>query len=205
VVVVSKDEDGRREMATPMLTRPESDVFALYEALPEGARAEIIEGNIVVSPMPRSLHMRTINLLTRAFLAVCPDDWSASQNATIEVLDDGEPVRYIPDLAVGPDDRLAYPGYLAPPSSFELVVEVTSRSSLRHDREVKPRGYASSGIPLYLLIDPLDGEGVATIHSQPSREGRYWDSISVPYGKSLHIPDPFDFDLDTGRLPTESR
>jgi Uma2 family endonuclease len=204
VTVMAKDGTGGTDVSVPQVAEPEKDIYDTYDELPEGLRAEIIEGNIVVSPMPRSLHMRIVNMLTRDFLAACPEDWYASQNATIDLLEDGERVRYIPDLAVGPDDRLTYRGYLAPASAFELVVEVTSRTTARRDREVKLRTFATGGIPYYLLVDPLDRPGMTTLYSKPSPEGRYWRDVRVPFGEKLHIPAPFDLEIDTSRFPTES-
>ncbi|TDC63347.1 Uma2 family endonuclease, partial [Actinomadura sp. GC306] len=71
-----------------------------------------------------------------------------------------------------------------------MVLEVTSgspryRKGAERDRGPKRRGYAAADIPLYLLIDRLDGK--ATIFSEP-RGDEYAHSASVVLGEDLPIP-----------------
>lgn len=80
-----------------------------------------------------------------------------------------------------------------------MVLEVTSgrprdRKGAERDRGPKRRGYAAADIPLYLLVDRLEGK--ATIFSEP-RGDDYTHSASVALGEDLSIPDPLE-----GVLPT---
>ncbi|GAA0545982.1 hypothetical protein GCM10009546_05050 [Actinomadura livida] len=59
---------------------------------------------------------------------------------------------------------------------------------------ISSHGYAAADIPLYLLIDRLDGK--ATIFSEP-RGDEYAHSTSVVLGEDLPIPAPLE-----GVLPT---
>jgi DNA-binding transcriptional ArsR family regulator len=81
-----------------------------------------------------------------------------------------------------------------------LVAEVISRSSIREDREVKPRACALAGIPLYVVVDQFTSPVTVSLFSVPGPDG-YSAINSVPVGQKLHIPDPFDVPLDTGSLP----
>jgi Uma2 family endonuclease len=80
-----------------------------------------------------------------------------------------------------------------PCEGVALVVEVTS-SRPQRDREDKRRAYARGGIPLYLLVDRQASS--LTLFSQP--EGAdYREHCTVLFGKSLSLPEPFAFDLET--------
>ena len=80
-----------------------------------------------------------------------------------------------------------------------MILEVTSggprhRKGAEHDRGPRRRGYAAADIPLYLLIDPLDGK--ATIFSEP-RGDDYAHSTSIAFGEDLPIPAPLEGALTT--------
>ncbi|WP_333493457.1 Uma2 family endonuclease [Kitasatospora cathayae] len=77
-----------------------------------------------------------------------------------------------------------------------MVLEVTSTRA-DNDRLNKRRGYAASGIPLYLLVDRQKHR--VTLHSDP-RKGDYSTTTDVSVGESLWLPEPFGFELSTGRL-----
>jgi hypothetical protein len=55
--------------------------------------------------------------------------------------------------------------------------------------------YGEAGVPVYLLLDMQ--EESATVFWAPSAKG-YTSHTTVPFGKPLHIPAPFDCELDTG-------
>ncbi|GAA2052781.1 hypothetical protein GCM10009757_27120 [Streptomyces cheonanensis] len=65
------------------------------------------------------------------------------------------------------------------------------------DRTLERRCYARAGIPLYLLCD-RELETV-TLHSEPGSND-YRTVLSVTYGKSLLLPEPFGFELETADL-----
>lgn len=80
-----------------------------------------------------------------------------------------------------------------------MVVEVTSfdPDTDRRDREDKPRAYAETGIPLYLLIDRDRGETV--VYCDPA-DGAYITIVTRPFGKPVHLPAPVDLTLETDAL-----
>jgi hypothetical protein len=49
-------------------------------------------------------------------------------------------------------------------------------------------------VPVYLVLDMRVGE--ITAFWDPSPKG-YRSRTTVPFGEPLHVPEPFDFDLDT--------
>lgn len=81
-----------------------------------------------------------------------------------------------------------------------LGVEITSKSTARHDRSTKKWAYAHGGIPLYLLIDAFDEEGPAVSLFSGPVDGVYGKTIRVPFGKPIKIGSPFDVELDTSKF-----
>ncbi|MEU9888451.1 hypothetical protein [Sphaerisporangium sp. NPDC051011] len=62
---------------------------------------------------------------------------------------------------------------------------------------VKPRKCALASVPLYLVIDTL--QGCARLMSRPSPSG-YAEQMPVTLGECLMLPDPWDLKIDTGKL-----
>jgi Uma2 family endonuclease len=82
------------------------------------------------------------------------------------------------------------------PGGVALVLEVTSTSPAR-DRGAERLGYAAAGIPCYLLVDRSDGH--VTLFTDPE-DGDCTAHTQVASGKSLDLPAPFSFALDTAPL-----
>jgi len=165
--------------------------------VPKNYKVEIVEGSIVVSPSPIDRHAKIVAMLHRAVLAAVTPELVVLQWFCIEVAELGD--RYIPDLLVLPLTVLDGQGWNGPAwlrsaSDAVLTVEVTSKSNPTVDRVHKLRGYAVAGVPHYLLVDAL--RRTVTLYSSPVGES-YASNVRVPFGASLHLPEPFDTDLDT--------
>ncbi|MFI9309605.1 Uma2 family endonuclease [Streptomyces triculaminicus] len=106
----------------------------------------------------------------------------------------GTPNWYIPAVAVVPEDVPKGAGALLPDQTL-LIVEVTSECNGGTDRAVKRRRYAEYGAPLYLLVDRQ--EQSCTLFSKPGELGYTRTDGPRPFGTPLHLPAPFDLELDT--------
>ncbi|MEU5917880.1 Uma2 family endonuclease [Streptomyces sp. NPDC047141] len=135
----------------------------------------------------------------RRLYRVIPDEWGIYQTQAVAI-----PARsgmYIPDLLVAPRAVLMGSGHFIPAAEAELVVEITSQSNANHDRIAKAAGYATAGVPLYLLVDRwVPGGPTATLYGEPS-DGVYRVLRAIPFGGGLHLPAPFDLTLDTAEFP----
>ncbi|WP_254716390.1 Uma2 family endonuclease [Actinomadura sp. WMMB 499] len=166
---------------------------------PDGFRAELIDGEIVVSPPPALRHEKCISKINRQVMRHRPDDWDFAGNVGLILpSSEGHPEnRVIPDGTFAPVelDVFGAEGYwlLVEPDTISMVVEVTS-SRPNLDRQAKRHGYARAGIPLYLLVD-RDKKRVS-LFSEPEDDD-YKHTHRVPFGEKLMLPEPFDFDLDT--------
>lgn len=157
--------------------------------VPEGYRAELIEGEIVVTPPPDGDHEDiTATLGLQIARKSAAELYTAGTKGLITPLG-----RFIPDAAIGPVGTFRGMDSWAAPDGVVMVAEVTSIRPEK-DRGPKRRGYAAAEIPLYLLVDRTNG--TVTLYGEP-RDGDYDQSTRVPFGKQLDLPEPFSFALDT--------
>ncbi|GAA4982954.1 Uma2 family endonuclease [Yinghuangia aomiensis] len=179
------------------------DMEAFFDSFdpPEGYRAELIGGAIVMSPTSVGLHHVLLHRLTKEFLeAHLPQGaLSTAFPLTVWIPEgvDGDAEGYIPDLVVADEGAMLEPGrWKFDPDAVHLAVEVVSKGSQsqRDDRIHKPIGYAAAGVPLYLLIDPLRRE--VTLFAKPEDKA-YLRKTSVAFGDKIPFPEPFDGVLDT--------
>ena len=173
----------------------------LRDRIDTGKRhAEIIEGRLVVSPVPVLWHEQVCIWLDRCLMRACDEKgWLIDRAGEIRLPPTSDLIE--PDIMVLRDASNLPPLESQRPLGHVLLVaEVISRSSIREDREVKPRACALAGIPLYILVDRFTSPVTVSLFSVPGPDG-YSAINSVPVGQKLHIPDPFDVPLDTGSLP----
>jgi Uma2 family endonuclease len=163
-------------------------------------RAEIIEGRLVVSPMPVIWHERACDWLHNQVRDVSRErGWFVDRAGEIQLPPTSDLI--VPDLMVLSDaDDLPDLESLRPLDHVLLVAEVISRSSIREDREVKPRACGLAGVPFYVLVDRFTEPMTVSLFSAPGRNG-YATVSTVQVGGKLQVPAPFDVTLDTASLP----
>ncbi|MGW7582245.1 Uma2 family endonuclease [Kitasatospora sp. NPDC054768] len=86
-----------------------------------------------------------------------------------------------PDLAVLARDAVRGGRGRFAAAGVEAVLEV-ARPGLAE----AARAYARSGVPLYVVVDPV--AAVCTVHTAPSPEGVYREAERVPFGNDLFLP-----------------
>jgi Uma2 family endonuclease len=168
--------------------------------VPKGCKQEVIEGLVIVTPLPSVMHSSVAERVQRRLYEVIPGDWGIYQRLGL-----GVPSRlglYVPDLVVVPrEEPRGRDDAFVPAGEAELVVEITSKATARNDRIPKAAGYAEAGIPLYLLIDFLASGGpTITLYGEP--KGHVYRVLrACKYGAPIALPLPFDTTLDTGDFP----
>ncbi|TXS09578.1 MULTISPECIES: Uma2 family endonuclease [Streptomyces] len=172
--------------------------------VPEGWRAEIDEGQIVLVPPPHAHHNGIAAKVQRRLYTNLPEELEIYQTLAVHAAHLGE--LYVPHLVVMPAELIeaADPETSAPMDASEalLIVEITSKGNAREDRTKKYRAYARAGVPMYLLLDRFDTRGaMATLFTEPNEDGTYKRSDPVPFGKPLQLPAPFDVTLPTDGFP----
>jgi Uma2 family endonuclease len=114
---------------------------------------ELLEGWLVTK-MPKNPPHRLATQLMREVLAqLLPIGWYVDAQEPITTAD-SEPE---PDVVIVRGDRRQYRDRHPGPSDVALVVEV-SDTTLQRDRTIKQRLYASAGIPVYWIVNLVDGQ-----------------------------------------------
>lgn len=165
----------------------------------EGLRLEFLGGKVGVKAVSDNVHAAMVFWLIRQCIQHRPEwDLLTGLGLKVETYREG---RAIPDGCLVPSDRImgAPRAEWVEPDGVLMTVEVTSwdRDTNQRDRIDKPRAYAEAGIPVFLLVDRDSRE--VTVHSEP-KNGEYQDRHSVAFGKSVLLPEPVAFELDTTRL-----
>ncbi|MFC5719129.1 Uma2 family endonuclease [Streptomyces gamaensis] len=169
---------------------------AAESAETEGQRLELVNGRPGVKPGADGDHGRIVQWLTRICVQARPELWLHRQGLKIQTYG-SDCAR--PDGALAPSDAFVGQGEWASAEGVLMVVEVTSydADTDRRNRVEKPRAYAETGIPVYLLID-RDAREI-TVHSEPDGV-RYECTRTLPFGKTVTLPGPVGITLDTEAL-----
>ncbi|MET9699005.1 Uma2 family endonuclease [Streptomyces sp. NPDC006529] len=171
--------------------------------VPEGWRAEIDGGRIVLAPPPHRRHHGIAARVQRALYGALPEAWGVYQRLGIHIASLDK--LYMPDLVVVPsvlvEDVQAEVSDPVDAAEALLVVEITSKSNAEDDRKKKLWAYAHAPVPVYLLIDRFDEHGpTATLFTGP-QNGAYRHADRVPFGDEVVLPEPFAVTLDTAAFP----
>ncbi|WP_256177716.1 Uma2 family endonuclease [Kitasatospora aureofaciens] len=162
---------------------------------PPGWKVEVSGDAVLVTAPPSPIHQRNLLLLRRQFDAHCPAELMPSENTDLASPNVGK-LRN-PDLTYIPLSVVELGGNEVPAEQAAIAVEIVSPSNPENDLVGKVRDYPLMAIPLYLLIDPREGDLV--LYSEPSGSG-YHRQWTGKFGDPVPIPAPFGFDLATDAL-----
>jgi len=164
----------------------------LLEALPDdGLRYELIDGTLLVSPLPTPRHQAAIGELYLLLRATCPEDhfvflspldWQPDGRTSLE-----------PDLLVVRRDRIGAKNITQTPT---LVIEVISPSSRRIDRTLKLSRYAGGGISHYWVVDPM----TPSVDIYEFHQGEYRLVASAAVDESVVVTAPFPVTVTPNNL-----
>ncbi|MFD5654281.1 MULTISPECIES: Uma2 family endonuclease [unclassified Streptomyces] len=183
----------------PTTSGTESQTFEeLLECLdglvvPDGLKAEIIKGNIVVSPWSKGYYTLVMRLVCKQLEPHLPDGQVIDRAPNLFVFPGAERA-FGPDIYAADATALATVSNHLDGEALSFVAELTSSSTRDDDLTDKVETYAKEGVPVYLLLDMQEEQ--ATVLWTPSAKG-YESRITRPFGEKLPIPAPFDCLLDT--------
>lgn len=163
-----------------------------YFALPETpARVELVDGVLVVNPLPDAVHQRLVREIGNLLDRTCPtQEWEVFP---------GLNVRLWPGNVRAPDVVLMRRGatslYVSARDML-LLTEITSPGNFRQDRITKHGDYAAAGVPCYLRVDLEDGVDALEATLFELVGGEYREAArSVDGVLRTDVPWPFEADL----------
>ena len=166
-----------------------------YFALPETpARVELVDGLLVVNPLPDAVHQRLVREIGNLLERTSPTD-------DLEVFP-GLNVRLWPGHVRAPDVVLMRRGATSlyvPARDMLVLVEITSPGNFRQDRIAKHGDYAAAGVPFYLRVDLENGPRTLEATLFELVDGTYQEAAQSVDGV-LRADVPWSFEADLRAL-----
>ena len=131
----------------------------------DGRRYELLDGILIVSPRPTTVHQFVAMRLLRVLADACPDALCVVPEPAVEL---GPQTEFDPDLVVVRMDQIGGAKFTEPPL---LVVEIRSPSTALIDLNRKKAAYERSGVPSYWIVNPDPPHPELTVFEL--RDGRY--------------------------------
>ncbi|GLY78131.1 Uma2 family endonuclease [Actinoallomurus iriomotensis] len=163
-------------------------------AMPEnGSRYELVEGRLVVSPVPAKPHQMASKRLEKFLDAAAPPELEANREVNLQVGAD----LLVPDVMVATAEVLGGPGQFVESADVVLVAEILSPGNSKFERAWKPQRYAEAGILFYVEVD-LSVEPQVTFLRRQGRD--YVKVAEAKSGERLEVSRPFPLSFDPGEL-----
>jgi Uma2 family endonuclease len=156
----------------------------------DGHRYELLDGGLVVSPRPSTVHQAVAGRLYGVLSAACPDDLLVVPEPAVQLDPQTE---FDPDLVVVPVGEVGDAKFTMPPL---LVVEVRSPSTALIDLNRKKAAYEKFGVPSYWIVDPHPARPELTVFEL--QEGRY--VLVATSTEPLIIARPYSVTITPARL-----
>jgi Uma2 family endonuclease len=114
----------------------------------DGHRYELVDGVLIVSPRPTTVHQAVAGRLYGVLSAVCPEEYLVVPEPAVQL---DLVTELAPDLVVVHLEHVGGAKFTAPPL---LVVEVRSPSTALIDLNRKKAVYEKFGVLSYWIVDP---------------------------------------------------
>ena len=141
-------------MVTSVWIQPPRTLREVYDALPEGTLAQLVEGQLVMSPAPTYGHQSLLNKINYLLLQfVEANNTGEVIIAPFDVHLDKENV-FQPDIIFNKKEQ---PTHIPKDGLYDaplLVIELLSPVTDRYDLNQKKVAYERSGVQEYWIVDP---------------------------------------------------
>jgi len=156
----------------------------------DGRRYELLDGALIVSPRPTTVHQVVAGRLYGILSSACPDELCVVPEPAVEL---GAQTELDPDLVVVRMDQVGGAKFTEPPL---LVVEIRSPSTALIDLNRKKVAYQSFGVPSYWVVNPEPPDPELIVFEL--RDGRY--SLTATLSEPFTANRPFDVTVDPADL-----
>jgi Uma2 family endonuclease len=156
----------------------------------DGRRYELLDGALVVSPRPTTIHQFVAMRLLRVLADACPEDLCVVPEPAVEL---GPQTEFDPDLVAVRMDQIGGAKFTEPPL---LVVEIRSPSTALVDLNRKKAAYERFGVPSYWIVNPDPPQPELTVFEL--RDGRY--ALAAKTSGPFVAERPFTVAINPDRL-----
>ena len=163
--------------------------IADIEALPEGKRAELIDGELYMMAAPNTLHQRLVREITYQILSYIKSNKGACEifPAPFAVFLNADDRNYVePDISVICDrSKLTDKGCNGAP---DWIIEIVSDSSRSMDYNTKLFKYRTAGVREYWIVDPDMGKIMVNYFEQDTmKDYDFSDKVKVGIYEGFQI------------------
>lgn len=141
-------------MSSTTIIQPPRTIREVWESLPEGTRAQIIEKHLIMSPPPSDSHQKLlIDLILQIGNYLKLNTLGVLRSAPYGVYFNEENILE-PDLSFISNENLHKIKENGLHGAPDLVVEILSPSTAQYDRHQKKKVYEHHGVKEYWIVDP---------------------------------------------------
>jgi Uma2 family endonuclease len=158
----------------------------------DGRRYELLDGVLIVSPRPTTVHQLAATRLATLLGNVCPDELCVLAEPALQLSDDTE---FDPDVVVVRWEDVGGAKITAPPL---LVAEIRSPSTALIDLNRKKAAYQEFGVQSYWIVNPDPRH--PSITAFELQEGRYTILAEVIGLEMLDAEQPYPVEVVPARL-----
>ncbi len=158
----------------------------------DGRRYELLDGVLIVSPRPSTVHQLVAFRLARDLDQSCPDGLFVVPEPAVQLSHQTE---FDPDVVVVRCQDVGAAKVTAPPL---LAVEVRSPSTALIDLNRKKAAYEAFGVASYWIVVP--DRACAELIVFELRDGRYQEVAHVTGDEGLRLERPFRVEVVPARL-----
>ncbi|GIX41353.1 MAG: restriction endonuclease [Leptospiraceae bacterium] len=128
-----------------------------YKNLPEGTLAQLIDGEIIMSPAPNTLHQKIILKISTLIFKQLEEELKLGYVfiSPIDVYFNKTEV-YQPDIIFISKENASIIKEQMIEGAPDLVIEVLSPNNAYYDLKYKKNKYAEFGVKEYWIVDPIE-------------------------------------------------
>ena len=163
----------------------------------DGRRYELLDGVLIVSPRPTTVHQLAATRLATLLSVACPDHLSVVAEPAMQVSENTE---FDPDIVVVRLDEVGGAKFWNPPL---LAVELRSPSTAIVDRNAKLAAYERFCVASYWIFDPSSEQPELTVFEL--RDGSYQQIAQASGSNALRVERPFPVEVIPATLTLAPR
>jgi Uma2 family endonuclease len=156
----------------------------------DGRRYELLDGVLIVSPRPTTIHQLVAGRLCGILSEACPEDLCVVPEPAVEL---GPQTEFDPDLVVVRMDQVGGAKFTQPPL---LVIEIRWPSTALVDLNRKKAAYERFGVPSYWIVNPDPPRPELTVFEL--QDGRY--ALTAKASGPFAVDRPFHVSIDAADL-----